>query len=63
MMLLLVVLTGILAVQQNAKSLALFGIVGGFLAPILMSTGSGSHNHTIFILCFIECWNLWDCMV
>ncbi|NOQ94963.1 MAG: DUF2339 domain-containing protein, partial [Methylophaga sp.] len=28
-MLLLVVLTGILAVQQNAKSLALFGIVGG----------------------------------
>lgn len=43
MMLLLVVLTGILAVQQNAKSLALFGIVGGFLAPILMSTGSGSH--------------------
>jgi len=43
MMLLLVILTGILAVQQNAKSLALFGIVGGFLAPILMSTGSGSH--------------------
>jgi len=43
MMLLLVVLTGILAVQQNAKSLALFGIVGGFLAPVLMSTGSGSH--------------------
>jgi len=42
-MLLLVVLTGILAIQQNAKSLALFGIVGGFLAPILMSTGSGSH--------------------
>ena len=43
MMLLLVVLTGLLAVQQNARSLALFGIVGGFLAPVLMSTGSGSH--------------------
>lgn len=42
-MLLLVVLTGVLAVQQNAKSLALFGVVGGFLAPILMSTGTGSH--------------------
>ncbi|PHS69323.1 MAG: hypothetical protein COB23_06820 [Methylophaga sp.] len=43
MMFLLVVLSGVLAVQQNAKSLALFGAVGGFLAPILMSTGGGSH--------------------
>lgn len=38
-----VVLSGILAVLQDAKYLALFGIVGGFLAPVLMSTGSGSH--------------------
>ncbi len=43
MMLALVVMTGWLAVKQDAKSLAIFGSVGGFLAPILMSTGSGSH--------------------
>ncbi|MFZ2632173.1 MAG: DUF2339 domain-containing protein [Desulfosalsimonadaceae bacterium] len=28
---------------QDAKYLAISGIVGGFLAPVLMSTGSGSH--------------------
>jgi uncharacterized membrane protein len=39
----LVILSGILAVLQDARYLALFGIVGGFLAPVLMSTGSGSH--------------------
>ena len=42
-MLALVVFSGILAVLQNARYLAVFGIVGGFLAPVLMSTGSGSH--------------------
>jgi uncharacterized membrane protein len=36
-------LTGALAVLQNARSLAIFGIVGGFLAPVLTSTGEGSH--------------------
>lgn len=39
----LVIFSGILAVLQDAKHLAIFGIVGGFLAPVLMSTGSGSH--------------------
>ncbi|MBI1424480.1 MAG: DUF2339 domain-containing protein [Gammaproteobacteria bacterium] len=39
----LVVLSGILAVLQNAKYLAFYGAAGGFLAPILASTGSGSH--------------------
>jgi uncharacterized membrane protein len=42
-MLLLVALSGWLAVKQDAKSLAIFGVVGGFLAPVLMSTGGGSH--------------------
>lgn len=42
-MICLVALSGILAVLQEAKYLALFGIVGGFLAPVLMSPGSGSH--------------------
>lgn len=35
--------TCLLAVLQNAIWLAIFGIVGGFAAPILTSTGSGSH--------------------
>lgn len=38
-----VLLSGILAVSQNAPSLAVFGTAGGFLAPILMSTGQGNH--------------------
>jgi uncharacterized membrane protein len=43
---LLVVVTaaaGALAVLQNAQVLAVLGIVGGFLAPVLVSTGSGNH--------------------
>ena len=35
--------TGALAVLQNARTLAILGIVGGFLAPVLTSTGQGSH--------------------
>ena len=44
--LLLVVLSvfaALMSVKQDAKSLAVFGILGGFLAPILASTGEGSH--------------------
>lgn len=37
--------SGILAVAQNASALAVFGAAGGFLAPILLSTGQGSHVH------------------
>ncbi len=36
-------LSAALAVLQNAQSLAILGAGGGFLAPILASTGSGSH--------------------
>ncbi len=39
----LTVFTGALAVLQNARMLALLGIAGGFLAPVLTSTGQGSH--------------------
>lgn len=35
--------TCLLAVLQNAQWLAIFGITGGFAAPILASTGQGSH--------------------
>lgn len=33
----------VLAVAQNALSLAVIGATGGFLAPILVSTGGGDH--------------------
>lgn len=34
---------GALAVLQNARGLAALGAIGGFLAPILVSTGTGNH--------------------
>ena len=37
----LAVFSGVLAVAQNARALATLGAMGGFLAPILVSTGSG----------------------
>jgi uncharacterized membrane protein len=35
--------TGVLAVLQNSMALAILGTVGGFLAPVLVSTGAGNH--------------------
>jgi uncharacterized membrane protein len=43
LLLFVVALSGVLAVLQNAMSLAVLGTSGGFLAPILASTGGGSH--------------------
>jgi uncharacterized membrane protein len=37
------VFAALMSVKQDAKSLAVFGILGGFLAPVLASTGDGSH--------------------
>jgi len=37
------VLSSALAVIQDSRTLAVLGVSGGFLAPILASTGSGSH--------------------
>lgn len=39
----LVFFSGVLAVLQNAAAMAVIGAAGGFLAPVLLSTGSGSH--------------------
>jgi uncharacterized membrane protein len=68
LMLILVTLSGSLAIKQNAKSLALFGATGGFLAPILMSTGNGSHitlfsyyallNVGIFAIAWFKSWRV-----
>lgn len=42
-MVVMVALTCMLALLQNARGLAVLAVVGGFLAPILVSTGSGDH--------------------
>ena len=43
LMLLLAVCSSLLAVYQNARVLAVLGTVGGFLAPVLASTGSDNY--------------------
>ena len=43
LLVILTILTGSLAVLQNSRSLAILGVVGGFLAPVLASTGQGNH--------------------
>ena len=43
LLLVLVAGAGVLAVLQDALALAVLGILAGFAAPILVSTGAGSH--------------------
>lgn len=62
----IVLLAAILAVQQNAKVLAVMAIFAGFLAPIWLSDGTGSHvvlfsyyailNVGIFIVAWLKPW-------
>lgn len=62
----LTVFTCALAVLQNAMWLAIFGITGGFAAPILASSGGGSHiglfsyyallNAGVFALALLRSW-------
>jgi uncharacterized membrane protein len=40
---LIAILSAILAILQNSMSFALLALSGGFLAPVLASTGQGSH--------------------
>ena len=66
LMVALVALSCLLAVLQDARSLAVFGSIGGFLAPVLMSTGSGSHialfsyfallNGGIVVIAWFKAW-------
>jgi uncharacterized membrane protein len=56
----------LLAIRQDALSLAVTGVAGGFLAPILASTGQGSHvalfsyyavlNAGIFCTAWVRAW-------
>jgi uncharacterized membrane protein len=43
LLLALVAASAVLAVRQESQALAVLGAAGGFLAPILASTGQGSH--------------------
>jgi len=43
LLVLMVALSATLALIQDAMPLALFGAIGGFFAPVLLSTGAGSH--------------------
>ncbi|MFC3194080.1 DUF2339 domain-containing protein [Marinicella sediminis] len=64
----IVVLSAALAVLQNSMALAVIGVLGGFAAPILTSTGSGSHvqlfayylllNLSIFGIAWFKSWRL-----
>jgi len=59
-------LSAFLAVKQNALPLAFMGSAGGFLAPVLLSTGHGSHvalfsyyallNAGIFAIAWFKAW-------
>jgi uncharacterized membrane protein len=60
------VFSAMLAVLQDSRSLAAMGVSGGFLAPILASTGAGSHvalfsfyallNLGILIIAWFKAW-------
>jgi len=41
-MILITILAGIISIRFDAKSTAIFGLIGGFLTPFLLSTGSGN---------------------
>jgi uncharacterized membrane protein len=43
LMVALVILSGLLSVLEDARGLAAYAAVGGFLAPVLTSTGGGHH--------------------
>jgi uncharacterized membrane protein len=59
-------LSAFLAIKQNAPSLAFMGSAGGFLAPVLLSTGGGNHvalfayyallNAGIFAIAWFKAW-------
>ncbi|MBL4660299.1 MAG: DUF2339 domain-containing protein, partial [Alcanivoracaceae bacterium] len=63
-----VMLSAILAILSDSKALAIIGMIGGFAAPILTSTGSGSHvqlfsyylllNIGVFAIAWFKSWRI-----
>ena len=68
LLVIMVVASAGLAVAQNAPALAIMAVTGGFLAPILASTGEGSHialfgyyavlNLGIVIIAWFKAWRV-----
>ncbi|MCW8821495.1 MAG: DUF2339 domain-containing protein [Sulfurovum sp.] len=68
LMLLVVIIGSVLSVMEDALPLALFATAGGFLVPILTSSGDGSHiilfsyyvllNLSIFIVAWYRSWRV-----
>ena len=66
LMVVLVAATVVLALAQDAPGLAGFGIAGGYLAPLLVTTGTGSHvtlfsyyallNVGVFSIAWFKAW-------
>lgn len=66
LVLVLVAGAALLAVLQDAAALAVLGFLGGYLAPVLLSTGSGSHvalfsyyavlNLAVFAIAWVRHW-------
>ena len=64
----IVAFSAVLAIKQDALALAVMGVSGGFLAPILTSSGQGSHvglfsfytvlNAGIFAIAWFKAWRL-----
>ncbi|MGL6291750.1 MAG: DUF2339 domain-containing protein [Silanimonas sp.] len=72
LVLVLVAGAAVLAIRQNAVWLAVIGFLGGYLAPILLSTGSGNHvalfsyyallNGAIFGMAWVRPWRALNLM-
>jgi uncharacterized membrane protein len=68
LMVVIALAAAVLAVAQNALSLAVIGAAGGFLAPVLVSTGSGNHialftyyailNLGVFTVAWFKTWRV-----
>lgn len=43
LLILITAMAGVLAIKQESRAFAILGTTGGFLAPLLVSTGSGNH--------------------
>jgi len=68
LMVALVSFSGVLAVLQNARMLALFGAAGGFITPVLLASSDGNHvmlfsyytllNAGIFGIAWFKSWRI-----
>jgi uncharacterized membrane protein len=64
----IVILSSVLAILTNSMALAVIGMIGGYSAPILTSTGSGSYvqlfsyylllNLGVFVIAWFKSWRI-----